>query len=156
MQVTKFKSFRASKAKTRVHLYKQLLLSTMEYSLVPTQALSKSRLEILQRVQNRALRQEYNDISYAPRFTTEKLHRKAKLKPINQRLNQRANNIWNKIQEMRHPIFQDLIGRDANKRRTSIHPQVKNKTRSATSNILSLPRILGKPSFKKKGEVKKI
>ena len=46
--------------------------------------------------------------------------------------------------------------RDANKRRTSLLPHVKNKTRSTTSKILSLPRILGKTSFKKKGEVKKI
>ena len=45
--------------------------------------------------------------------------------------------------------------RDANKR-TSLLPHVKNKTRSTTSKILSLPRILGKNSFKKKGEFKKI
>ena len=46
--------------------------------------------------------------------------------------------------------------RDANKRRTSLLPHVKNKTRSTTSEILSLPRILGKTSIKKKGEVKEI
>ena len=45
--------------------------------------------------------------------------------------------------------------RDANKR-TSILPHVKNKTKSTTSKVLSLPRILGKTFFKKKGEVKKI
>ena len=42
--------------------------------------------------------------------------------------------------------------RDVNNRRTSLLPHVKNKTRSTTSKILSLPRILGK----KKGKVKKI
>ena len=46
--------------------------------------------------------------------------------------------------------------RDANKRKTSLLSHVKNKTRSTTSEILGLPRILGKTSFKKKGEVKKI
>ena len=46
--------------------------------------------------------------------------------------------------------------RNVNKRRTSLLPHVKNKTRSTTSKILSLPRILGKTSFKKKGEVKKV
>ena len=45
---------------------------------------------------------------------------------------------------------------DANKRRTSLLPHVKNKTRSTTFEILSLLRILEKTSFKKKGEVKKI
>ena len=40
----------------------------------------------------------------------------------------------------------------------SLHPipHVKDKTRSTTSEILSIPRILGKTSYKKKGEVKKI
>ena len=54
---------------------------------------------------------EYNDTLYSPNLTTEELHRKAKLSPINHRLTHRLNNIWNKIQEMRHLIFQDLIGR---------------------------------------------
>ena len=64
-----------------------------------------------QKNQYRALRQAYNDTSYPPRFNTEELHRKAKLKPINQRLNQTANNIWNMIQRIRRPILQDLIRR---------------------------------------------
>ena len=38
----------------------------------------------------------------------------------------------------------------------SLLPQVKKKIRSTTSEILSLPRILVKTSFKKKGKVKKI
>ena len=67
---------------------------------------------MLQMIQNRALRREYNDTLYPPRFTTEKLHRKAKFSTINQKISHIANNIWNKIQGMRHPIFQDLIGRD--------------------------------------------
>ena len=84
----------------------------MECPPVSTYALSKIRLATLQRIQNRAMRQAYNDASYSPRFTTEELHRKAKLKPTNQRLNQRAINIWNMIQGMRHTILQDLIGRE--------------------------------------------
>ena len=53
-------------------------------------------------------RQAYNDTIYPPRFITEELHRKAKLKPINQR----ANYTWNKIQGMRHSVLQGLIGRE--------------------------------------------
>ena len=83
MQVTKLKRFRAASAKTRVHLYKQLVLPIMEYPPVPTHALSKSRLATLQRVQNRALRQAYNDTVYSPNHTTEELHRRAKLSPTN-------------------------------------------------------------------------
>ena len=112
MQVTKLKRFRAAKAKTRLHLYKQLVLAIIEYPPVPTHALFKIRITMLQRIQNRAMRQAYDDTSYQPRLTTEKLHKKAKLKPINQRLNQRAINIWNMIQGMRHTILQDLIGRE--------------------------------------------
>ena len=46
--------------------------------------------------------------------------------------------------------------RDANKRKTSLLHHAKNKSRSTSSEILNLPRILGKTTFKKKGEVKKI
>ena len=74
--------------------------------------LSKTRLAMLKRIQNRVLRQAYNDTLYPPRFITEELHRKTKLSPINQRLTHRAYNIWNQIQRMRHQIFQDLIGRE--------------------------------------------
>ena len=82
MQVTKLKRFRAANAKTMVHLYKQLVLPIMEYPTVTTNALSKSRLATLQRVLNRALKQAYNNTSYPPRFTTEELHRKAKVNSI--------------------------------------------------------------------------
>ena len=85
MQVTKLKRFRAAKAKTKVHLYKQLVLPIMTYPPVSTHALSKSRLATLKRIQNRAARQANNDTSYPSRLTTEKLtSQKATLKPINQ------------------------------------------------------------------------
>ena len=84
MQVTKLKRFRAANAKTRVHLYKQLVLPIMEYPPVPTHALSKSKLATLQI--------------------------------------------------------------DANKRRTSLLPHVKKKTRSTTSKILGPLKITGTPS----------
>ena len=93
MQVTKLKRFKAAKAKTRVHLYKQLVLPKMEYPPIPTHALSKTRLATLQRIQNRVLRQAYNETSYSPGFTTEELHRKTKLSPIYQRLTHKAENI---------------------------------------------------------------
>ena len=87
-----------------------MVLPIMDYPPIPTHALSKSRLETLQ---NRTLRQTYNDTSYPPRFNSEKkLHRKAKSKSINERLNQSANNVRNKIQRMSHPIFPNLIGRE--------------------------------------------
>ena len=44
--------------------------------------------------------------------------------------------------------------KEANKRRTPLLPHVKNKTRSTTFKVPSLPRILGKTFFKKKGKVK--
>ena len=109
------------------------MLPIMEYPPVPTHALSKSRLAALQRLQNRALKQAYNDTLYPPRFTTEELHRKAKLKPINQRLNQRAIDIWNKTQGMRHPKLQDLIG---------IEMQIREKHHYFTMPRTSLDRPL--------------
>ena len=112
MEVTKLKRFRAANAKSRVHLYKQLVLPIMEYPPIQTHVLSKSRLVMLQRVQNRALRQAYNDMLYSPRFTKEELHRRAKFSSIKQRLTHRANKIWEKIQGMRHLIYQDLVGRE--------------------------------------------
>ena len=82
----KLKRFKAAKPKTRIHLYKQLLLPIIEYPSILTHALFKTRLSTLQKIQNRALRQAYNDTSYPPRFATEELHRKSKISPINQRL----------------------------------------------------------------------
>ena len=69
MQVTKLKRFRTTNDKTRIHLYKQLVIQIMEYPPVLIHALSKSRLVMLQRIQNRALRQAYNDTLYPPIFT---------------------------------------------------------------------------------------
>ena len=84
----------------------------MEYPLIPTDDLSKTRPATLQSIQNRALRQAYNDTLYSSRFTTEELHKKAKLSPINRRLTHIANKKWDKIPGMRHQIFQDLRGRE--------------------------------------------
>ena len=58
------------------------------------------------------LRQGYNDTSYPPSFTTEELHRIAKLRPINRRRTHRANKIWEKIHGMKDPIYQDLTRRE--------------------------------------------
>ena len=52
MQVTKLKRFRAAKAKTNVHLYKQLVLPIMKYPPILTYALSKSGFAMLQRIQS--------------------------------------------------------------------------------------------------------
>ena len=58
----------------------------MEYTPIPTHALSKSRLAMLQRIHNIAFQQAYNVTSYPPRFFTEEQKRKTKLNRINQRL----------------------------------------------------------------------
>lgn len=42
MQETKLKGFKAAKTKMRVHLYKHLLLKTIEYPLIPIHVLSKT------------------------------------------------------------------------------------------------------------------
>ena len=44
--------------------------------------------------------------------------------------------------------------REANKRRAALLPRVKNKTRSNTCEILSLPRILGKLPLRRKEKLK--
>ena len=63
--------------------YKQLILPIIKYPSIRTHDLSKSRLETLQKIQNKALKQAYYDTSYPPRFSTEELHRKGKLNAIN-------------------------------------------------------------------------
>ena len=64
MQAMNLKRFKAAKAKTRVHLYKQAVLPIMEYPPIPTYALSKSKLATLQRIQNRVLSILRNLISF--------------------------------------------------------------------------------------------
>ena len=82
MQVTKLERFKVAKLKSEVHQYKQLVLQFVTYPPISTNALSKSKLATLQGNQNRVLRQANNDTLYSPWFTTEELHRKAKLKQI--------------------------------------------------------------------------
>ena len=45
-------------------------------------------------------------------ISTKIHHRKTKLKSKNQRINHKTNNIWKKIQGMRHHILQNFIGRE--------------------------------------------
>ena len=72
MQVTKLKRFKAAQAKTKVRLYKQLVLPIMEYPLIATHALSKFRTNLI----SEKITKTRN--SYPQRFTTKESHRKAK------------------------------------------------------------------------------
>ena len=67
------KMIQSCKIRDKVNLYKQT--STINHK-ISTHALSKNRLATFQRIQNRQLRQAYNDNSCPLIFNTEKLHRK--------------------------------------------------------------------------------
>ena len=68
MHVKKLKTIKLVITKTKLNLYKQLVLPLIEYPPFPTHVKSKIRHESLQSIQKRALRQAYNDTSYPPKI----------------------------------------------------------------------------------------
>ena len=68
MQLTKLKRFKAVKAKTNSYFYQSC--NTHQFEIM--------HYLKLQRIQNRVLRQAYNDTLYPPSFTTDKIRDKIK------------------------------------------------------------------------------
>ena len=93
--------FRLRKLPSRIklHLVKTLVLPVLDYPPIPTHALSKTQTLILQRVQNKALRFA-TDTRYPYNHTTEELHNTHKIKPLNIRIHNKAQKIWNTIQRL--------------------------------------------------------
>lgn len=93
--------------KIKVHLIKTLIIPVLDYPPIPTHALSKSQISILQKIQNKALRYAYNQ-RHPYTMNTMQLHEAANIEPINIRLHYRAAKIWDTIQTQQIPLYTQL------------------------------------------------
>ena len=95
-QLNKINRFKNMDEKIRLHLYKALIRPIIEYPPIPICNSARSNLCKLQRVQSRALRAIANE-GIERRSSNEELHVKYQMEPINQRIFNLANNVWNKL-----------------------------------------------------------
>lgn len=96
LTLQKLKRFNKLNAKTKLHLYKALVLPILEYPAIPLNTLKKSNWSDIQTIQNRALRWVDNLI---PPYNknSEDLHRHYKILPLNIRNFYRSQTLWNNI-----------------------------------------------------------
>ena len=99
--------------KIKVHLVKALILPILDYPPIPTHTLSKTQLSKLQKVQNKALRFATNQ-RYPYTMNTIEIHTHTKTEPINIRLHNRAKKIWQRLQEIEHPLYTTLTEKQEN------------------------------------------
>ena len=85
--------FRQLSAPNRRKLYNAYVDSTLLYPTVPLHATTVTNMTRLQRVQNRGTRY-ITGHTQLDRLTSQELHRRANLTPINQRLHDRATKLW--------------------------------------------------------------
>lgn len=92
----KLRRFKALNPKIKLHLYKALVLPIIDYPCIPTNTIKTTNWKKLQAIQNRALRWVNGD---TPPYntTTESLHRKYKLEPINIRNFRQAYKAWERV-----------------------------------------------------------
>lgn len=100
-QLTKLFRFRQLGADIKRRLYLTLVRPLLEYPAVPLHLGAKSSILKLQRVQNRATHFITNTY-YPDIMSSEALHARSKLIPINQLLHKRAGDIWRKIEGMNY------------------------------------------------------
>ena len=105
--------FRDMPIKIKTHLIKTLVLTVLDYPPIPTHTLSKTQLSKLQKVQNKALRFATNQ-RYPYTMNTIEIHTHTKTEPINIRLHNRAKKIWQRLQEIEHPLYTTLTEKQEN------------------------------------------
>ena len=81
--------------KIKSHLYKTLILPILEYPAVHCCLASKTNLEKMQRIQNKAIR--FINKHSGDELSIEETHERYQLEPINTRLFKRANKSWDKL-----------------------------------------------------------
>ena len=104
--------FTAMPEKIKIHLIKAFIIPILTYPAYPLNVLSKTATLKLQRIQNSALRFAYNE-KYPYTNTTEELHRKADLMPINIITYHRGRKIMNKLlTSINDTTYNNIIAND--------------------------------------------
>lgn len=111
--LTKLYRFYNFPQKIKVHLVKTLILPILDYPPIPTHALSKRQISKLQIIQNKALRFATNQ-RYPYTLNTEQIHIATSTLPINIRLHIQAQKIWQRLESLEHPLYNNLVNNAEN------------------------------------------
>lgn len=95
----KLKRFSKLNSKTKLHLYKALVLPILEYPAIPLNTLKKYNWRDIQTIQNRALRWVDNQIPPYNK-TSKDLHRQYEMTPLNLRNFYRSQAMWDTIRNL--------------------------------------------------------
>ena len=104
---TKIKRFNNTSPKVKLHLLKALILPHLTYPPTPLYATAKSNIVKLQELVNRALRWVEGD-RFPFNYTAKQLHQKYKLSPLNIKLFERNQKLWENIETLYPEKFQQL------------------------------------------------
>lgn len=94
--LTRLYKFNGLTARNKKKLYLALIRSVIEYPPIPQVAMKTANLQLLQVIQNKALRFIF-DIKYPDMVSNEELHNRANLPAIKDLLKSRGTDIWRKI-----------------------------------------------------------
>ena len=108
-QLQKLKRFRNLTPEVRLYLYKIMIKPILEYPAIPLCITSKANHLLLQRVQNKALRNIHPENTIDNRLSNETIHEDLNMEAINIRLYHLASKIWTKLEEINEQLTQNSI-----------------------------------------------
>ena len=104
--LAKLKRFTGLPPKTKLNLFKSLVLPKLTYPAVPLNTASRSDLLSLQRVQSNALRWVHRNAEgrvRGRRYSNLELHQIYRMEPLNQRIHRLASRIWERLERDEDP-----------------------------------------------------
>ena len=105
--LTKLKRFSTCTTRTKLRLYTSIIRPVLEFPPVPLHLASNNQMIKLQRIQNKALRWATNTC-YPDTTTTQTLHERHKILPLNVRLHNRARKTWRRLAMLEDPNYTRL------------------------------------------------
>lgn len=106
MNLTKLYRFHGLSPYIKRKLYIATVRSALAYPAIPLNTLSKTAMLKLQRVQNAGVR-FITQTSLRERVSSQTLHERARLPPINMYLHDAASTLWEKIQVLEPEIYEN-------------------------------------------------
>ena len=106
--LARLRRFTPCTTRTKLHLYKTIIRPILEYPPIPLVTNSIHQQLNIQRVQNKALRWA-DDTTYPDTITTQALHNKYNIEPMNTRIHTRAKKIWDKLHEQGDELYTNIL-----------------------------------------------
>ena len=111
-QLSQLKRFSGLPRRTKLRLYKSIVLPMLTYPAVPLNTTSRSAQLSLQRVQSNALRWVHgrnDERDRGRRLTNEELHARYKLEPLNHRIHRLAKGTWERLERDGDPNLARIL-----------------------------------------------